>query len=373
MRTNKQTLRKIRLTPGLKKPLELLQFSNYFIDLVLKLLTLALLIPSLILWRYLDLIGWPSLLWGAFSSPGSLMSILAMGFVLAFALLIVNLFPSVPIYMLRNCFEPNKEPPAIVHVLLVFVFLVWSICVGLNVFGMALNEPWQLPAGVAIPCAIFLYVKRRAIKKSFSPLFSTGQVCYPLSFAAVFLLTIFSCMASVFPMLFLLKLVDIDDTSEYGVWKVAGYLFLVSVVSLFPGWLLFSSRQNSREKFSTFLSGVLFSAIAFVFIFPHGLDFLTWATLRKVGVYSDEKRTVFLQSSKARDDAAKLGLLKPGSKKVWAVTSYVRFSFGDTYLLCQDEYAPLKNRAGATKQYPKPSGPCGVFKASELRPVMESL
>lgn len=353
---------------------------NSVLDIGLKLAPLMLVLPAIALLRYLDTIGWPSLLLESVASPSGLSVVLVTCAFLAIAFIWLAVTPSFFLSAIPYMYAATFKVPKSIFIVLFSGVLIW-----LGGIGLATYQPKQFPPPVILIASLFLtmaisYFLRRELgvgmgNSTFQNVDTSAPKATPYSplqaTFAVSLLVWLSCLSTTFP-LWLGTAVITPERTAIGEIKAVGFLALLSVVSLVPGAFYIHSRAHRTARDSAIKVAAISAIVIpyfWLYLAPSIVDSIIFASLRKIGVFEEQATSFFALKPEIQILFEKNGF--PAEKAKGTFTGFTRFNFGDVRLLCTEAYRPLHHRKTDLDQAQNdlPGGLCVVVHRHEIRVI----
>lgn len=327
---------------------------NSLADLSIKIGPFALVVPCLIIWRYLSFIKWRVLFSESIGSINGLLAILAMGTTIAAGIVVLTITPSALLALSREWFKPKNLPLNIkLFPFVVYLTSIVSLLVLLVSFPDILWLAYML--GIVV-CVLYLW---RYKDDFYNHLHSApkGKIDFFITMIMLGFLTSLAPISSIFPMYLAFVLLD-NHLDAIG---VVLSLAVIAGLSVFPGALMFSVENRPIQKREIALSGIFLVCFGWFFLFPKITDKIVFGTLSSLGVYVLEEQSFVAQSSEAKNTVFRSGLSTELADTPFR--AYLRYGFGNTRLLCREKFDPMDD------VHKNITGPCVVLTDKEIRVI----
>jgi hypothetical protein len=305
-------------------------------DLALKASILLLTIPGLVIWGYLDRIGWKSLFLDSISSVPGLLTLLAGTLLLLSLLLFLLCTPSILLFGAATMGRESDFLPARAAPIISLTILVWFALVFISsLAGVDISIIW-----ITVATFIFCFgLSVRGNRTSTHPRwFAWHRIGRAVAFAAP---ATFAVISTSIPFLTMETFVGNMDTNAKAARALA-VLIPLTLVGCLPGLMAIGSMTHKKSIFRAAKFTGLGIGLALYVLMAWSAALSTGISTRaleKIGVYSTAPETFEILKTDSQPVLASIGIV-PLANNPLVVKAYVRFAFGDIRLLCTSAFNP---------------------------------
>jgi hypothetical protein len=317
---------------------KIFDFGKNAIDLTAKLAVLMLVLPGLLLWTYLDRIGWQLLFLDSISSTSGLLALLIGTVLLVSGVLLVLCAPSI---FLLSLLAIDKELRVITKSTAVAILLTVVTWMAIVFAGSLWFKHLSVPVVLLITFAIGIVIT--LVGQYFErTLTGQGKLKILLKAAGLSLLVTIAAVSSGGGFLTVESFAGDTSTNAKALSALATLLPL-TLAGFLPGLMAISLAARSKPATVTIKYVTIGVGFVLYILVTWSLTSLSTGigdrALEKTGVYSTTPQDFELLKDDARDSVARVGIPITSAGKP-TIRAYVRYAFGDVRLLCASEFRP---------------------------------
>lgn len=311
------------------------------LEVAWKIAPVALVPAGLLLWSYLQSVGWIGLFNESAMSGSGLIFLVLAGIIFVFSAIFLFVVPSLLIVCTAHYFDLDKEIPKEAAQLYLIMLLAWF---GILFVAFLVESP--LPPWVMFGIPVLIGMPYVWAKRDKLDIDGSGTVWTLWSYWKVPglpAMATFAISGTAFPILLALKIGgQFKGLSNLEEVFVIAMCLLVTLIGTIPGLVYLNMRTSHtgnqrplKMAFGAvfFVSYVILSAAAF--LPPVRSNFLKGA-----GVYSDSLTSFQVVNKELEFALTAAGMKVTPVDESRTVEAYVRYRFGGVKLLCRDSFDP---------------------------------